>query len=82
MRSRRPSTLRVAATLAADAAALIITSFLAAWIAVLFDGIPLVGSLSGPFESDPYGGLLLFVCLTPFWLAALWVFGLLSLIHI
>ena len=76
VRARRPSTLRVAATLVADALALAIASLLAARVASLFDDIPLVKGLSGPFEHDPIQGLLLFVCLTPFWLAALWVFGL------
>ena len=76
MRTRRPLTLRVAATLVADALALAIASLLAARVASLFDDIPVLSGLSGPFEHDPISGLLLFVCLTPFWLAALWAFGL------
>jgi exopolysaccharide biosynthesis polyprenyl glycosylphosphotransferase len=76
VRTRRPSKLRVIATLAADAIALVLSSFLAAWLASGFDDIPVISRLNGPFESDPIGGLLLFVLLTPYWLAALWAFGL------
>ena len=76
MRSRRPSKLRVAATLTADAAALIAASLLAVWVAGSFDDVPVISRLTVPFESDPSGGTLTFVLLTPFWLAALWAFGL------
>ena len=41
-----------------------------------FDDVPVVSRLITPFDLDPYGGTLAFILLTPFWLAALWGFGL------
>jgi exopolysaccharide biosynthesis polyprenyl glycosylphosphotransferase len=76
VRRRRPSKLRVVATLAADAIGLVMSSLLIVWVAAWFDDIPVISSLNGPFENDPGGVVLLFVCLTPYWLAALWVYGL------
>ena len=72
----RPSSLRIWATLGADAVALLLASVLAAWLASGFDDLPLLQRLNGGFESDPSGGMLMFVLLTPYWLAALWAFGL------
>jgi len=66
----------VAATLTADAIALAISAVVAAWAAGMLVDTPFLGRLTGPFAVDPRGGVLLFVCLTPFWLAALWAFGL------
>ncbi len=75
-RTRRASKLRVAATMSADAAGLLASSVLAVWIVATFDDLPLIQQLHGAFESDPSGGVLLFALLTPYWLAALWAFGL------
>jgi exopolysaccharide biosynthesis polyprenyl glycosylphosphotransferase len=66
----------VAATLAADAVALVAASLLAVWAAGSFDDVPVISRLIRPFEFDPRGGIWTFVLLTPFWLAALWAFGL------
>jgi exopolysaccharide biosynthesis polyprenyl glycosylphosphotransferase len=76
VRTRRPSKVRVTATLTADAVALLAASVLSVWMAGSFDNVPLVSRLITPFDSDPHGGLLTFVLLTPFWLAALWAYGL------
>jgi exopolysaccharide biosynthesis polyprenyl glycosylphosphotransferase len=76
MRTRRPSKLRVAATLSADAVAMVASSVLAVWLVAEFDHVELLSRLQGPFETDPTGGFLLMALLTPYWLAALWAFGL------
>ncbi len=76
VKTRRPTKLRVAATLTADALALVAASLLAVWIAGSFDNVPIVSRLAAPFELDPRGGTLTFLLLTPFWLAVLWAFGL------
>ena len=75
-RTRRASKLRVAATVSADAVGLLAASVLAVWIVATFDDVPLIRQLHGAFESDPPVGVLLFALLTPYWLAALWAFGL------
>ena len=76
VKARRPSRVRVAATLIADAVAFVAASLLAVWLAGSFDDLPLFSRLITPFEFDPHGGTLAFALLTPFWLAALWTFGL------
>jgi len=76
VKTRRASKLRVSATVTADAVALIAASLLAVWIAGAFGNVPIVSRLITPFELDPLGGTLTFILLTPFWLAALWAFGL------
>src|SRR5450756_2486057 len=76
VRTMRPAKLRVAATLTADAVALVAASLLAVWVAGSFDGVPIISRLVTPFEFGPRGGTLTFIALTPFWLAALWAFGL------
>jgi exopolysaccharide biosynthesis polyprenyl glycosylphosphotransferase len=68
--------LRVLATLASDVVALVISAGLAIWLASSFDGTPLLHRLNGPFESDPGLGVVILVCLTPYWLAALWAYGM------
>jgi exopolysaccharide biosynthesis polyprenyl glycosylphosphotransferase len=73
---RRPSDLRVVATLASDVIALAISSLLAVWVAYTFHGLPVLKGLNGPFESDPWLGLVILLCLTPYWLAALWGYGM------
>jgi exopolysaccharide biosynthesis polyprenyl glycosylphosphotransferase len=75
-RTRRPSELRVVATLASDIVALVISAVLAIAIVSEFDDVPLLHRLNGPFESDMRMGVLMFVALTPYWLAALWVYGM------
>ncbi len=76
VRTRRPTKLRVVATISADAVAVVLASVLAAWLATRFDDISLFKGLSGPFETDPRLDVFFFVVLTPYWLAALWAFGL------
>jgi exopolysaccharide biosynthesis polyprenyl glycosylphosphotransferase len=75
-RTMRPAKLRVAATLSADVVAIVAASLLAVWVAGAFDHVPVFSRLTLPFDSHPYGGAVSFVILTPFWLAALWAFGL------
>jgi exopolysaccharide biosynthesis polyprenyl glycosylphosphotransferase len=75
-RARRPSDLRVVATLAADTIALIGSSILAAWLAVELHHLPLLDNLSRAFEARPGAAAFVLVALTPYWLAALWTFGL------
>ncbi|HEY5388505.1 MAG TPA: sugar transferase, partial [Thermoleophilia bacterium] len=72
----RPSKLRVGTTLIADELAIIAASLLAVWVAGAFDNVPVVSRLIVPFDTDPHGGTVMFILLTPFWLAALWAFGL------
>ena len=72
----RPSRLRVGTTLIADELAIVAASLLAVWVAGAFDDVPVVSRLIVPFDADPHGGTLVFILLTPFWLAALWAFGL------
>jgi len=75
-RRTRPSRLRVGTTLIADELAIIAASLLAVWVAGAFDDVPVISRLIVPFDADPHGGTLMFILLTPFWLAALWAFGL------
>jgi exopolysaccharide biosynthesis polyprenyl glycosylphosphotransferase len=72
----RPSRLRVGTTLIADELAIIAASLLAVWAAGAFDNVPVISRLIVPFDTDPHGGTVVFILLTPFWLAALWAFGL------
>src|SRR5450759_4266076 len=76
VRTTRPSKLRVGATLCVDVIAILAASLLAVWVAGAFDNVPVISRLIVPFESDPHGGTLTFILLTPFWLATLWAFGL------
>jgi exopolysaccharide biosynthesis polyprenyl glycosylphosphotransferase len=75
-RTRRPSDLRVIATLASDVVALVLCAVLAVGLVSEFHEVPLLHRLNGPFEGDLRFGILVFVCLTPYWLAALWVYGM------
>ena len=75
-RTTRPAKLRVAATVSADVVGIVAASLLAVWIAGSFDEVPIMSRLITPFEFDPRGGTLVFILLTPFWLAALWAFCL------
>jgi exopolysaccharide biosynthesis polyprenyl glycosylphosphotransferase len=75
-KTRRPSRLRVLATVSADIAALLTAALLAVWIASAFDDLPLLHRLGGSFDSDPRLGLIILVLLTPYFVAALWVYGL------
>ena len=76
MRTRRPARLRVIATITADVVGLLVSAFLVVWVTELFRGLPQLHRLMGPFDADAHHGILLFVCLTPYWVAALWAFGL------
>ncbi|HEY5169358.1 MAG TPA: sugar transferase [Thermoleophilia bacterium] len=75
-RTRRPSHLLVVATVSADIAALLTASLLSVWVASSFDNLPLLHKLGGGFDSDPKLGLVMLVLLTPYFVAALWVYGL------
>src|SRR5450759_3410488 len=75
-RTTRPAKLRVAATLSADVVAIVAASLLAVWVAGAFDDVPVISRFVVPFAPDPHGGALTCILLTPFWLAALWAFGL------
>jgi exopolysaccharide biosynthesis polyprenyl glycosylphosphotransferase len=74
--TRRPSKLRVGATVMADAIALVVSAILAAIAIDLLADAPLFHRLFSPFASETRAGIVFFVCLMPFWLAALWAFGL------
>jgi exopolysaccharide biosynthesis polyprenyl glycosylphosphotransferase len=71
-----PFKLRVVATLGADVVALLAAALLAVWFAGVLDDIPVLSRMVRPFESDPDSGTLALLALIPFWLAALWAFGL------
>lgn len=75
-RTRRPSQLRVVATISADVAAFFMAALLAVWVASGFDDLPLLHRLNGSFESDPKLGLVILFLLTPYYVAALWIYGL------
>jgi len=75
-RTRRPSRLRVIATVSADVAALLTAALLAVWVASSFDNLPVLHGIDGAFDSDPRVGLIVLVLLTPYFVAALWVYGL------
>ena len=74
--THRPAKRRVAATVGADAVGILLASLLAVWVAGALAGVPVIGRLAAPFSADVRGGLLMFVALSPIWLAALWAFGL------
>jgi exopolysaccharide biosynthesis polyprenyl glycosylphosphotransferase len=76
VRTHRPSSLRVAATLTADTTALVISALLAVGLALELHHLPLLGELNGSFAGRPGAGALLLLVLTPYWIAALWGFGL------
>jgi exopolysaccharide biosynthesis polyprenyl glycosylphosphotransferase len=76
VRTRRPSTLRVAATLIADTTAVVVSTALAVWLTLELHHLPLLADLRGSFQDRPLTGLLVLLALTPYWLAALWAFGL------
>lgn len=76
MRTRRPSKLRVTATLTADIIALLATALLAVMLADALAGAPVLGRLFGSLHPTGGNQTLVFVCSTPFWLAALWAFGM------
>ncbi len=75
VRKHRPSYLRVAATLVADLAALTVSALLADLISTGFAGTALVERLNGPFDGEA-GAAALLILLAPYWLAALWGFGM------
>jgi exopolysaccharide biosynthesis polyprenyl glycosylphosphotransferase len=76
VRTHRPSDLRVAATLVADTSGCVSASILAAWVALELHHVLLPQQLNGLFASRPVAAALLLIALTPYWLAALWTFGL------
>ncbi len=74
--TRRPSRLRVVATLSADIIGLLIAALIAVWVTVDLTALPLLHRLTGSFESDPATALLVLVLLTPYFVAALWAYGM------
>jgi exopolysaccharide biosynthesis polyprenyl glycosylphosphotransferase len=76
VRTRRPSRVRVAATLTADAVALVAASLLAVWVSETLTDVPVVHRVFESFETMVPNNVLILVLLTPIWLAALWAFGL------
>ena len=76
VRERHPGYLRVVTTITADAVALVAAAMLAGWIGDAMSNAPLVHRLFAAFDADPRGGVTLFLLFTPYWLAALWAFGL------
>jgi exopolysaccharide biosynthesis polyprenyl glycosylphosphotransferase len=73
--TKRPAKLRVAATLGADIIGILAASLFAVWVAGVSAGLPIIDRLGAPFPGST-GGVVMFVALLPFWLAALWAFGL------
>jgi exopolysaccharide biosynthesis polyprenyl glycosylphosphotransferase len=76
VRTRRPSSLRVVATLIADIIALVASSILGVWMALELHHAPFIAELNGSFAGRPGAAAMSLVVLTPYWLAALWAFGL------
>ena len=76
VRERHPGYLRVVTTLTADAIALVASAMLAGWVGDALSNVPIVHRLFTAFDADPRGGIMLFLLFTPYWLAALWSFGL------
>jgi len=74
--AKRPAKLRIAATLGADIVGILVASLLAVRAAGAFAGLPVIDRLVSPFSGGADGGMLLLVALLPFWIAALWAFGL------
>ena len=74
--ARSPSRLRVATTLTADAVALVASAMLAGWVGAALADALVLDRLFASFGADPRGGIVVFVLTTPYWLAALWAFGL------
>jgi exopolysaccharide biosynthesis polyprenyl glycosylphosphotransferase len=54
----------------------VIASAVAVWLAGPLAELPLIERLVAPFSGDVRGGVLSLVVLIPYWLAALWAFGL------
>jgi exopolysaccharide biosynthesis polyprenyl glycosylphosphotransferase len=76
VRERHPGYLRVVTTITADAIALVAAAILAGWIGDAFSNAPLIHRVFAAFDADPRGGVTVFLVFTPYWLAALWAFGL------
>ena len=76
LHSTSPARRRAVTALCADVLTVLLSAVLAVAAVSALDEVPVAGRLFAPFEGHPTGGPLLFVVLTPYWLAALWVFGL------
>ena len=76
VRERHPGYLRVVTTVTADTVALVAAAMLAGWIGEFLSDAPLVHHIFTDFDATPRGGMVGFLLLTPYWLAALWAFGL------
>jgi exopolysaccharide biosynthesis polyprenyl glycosylphosphotransferase len=75
-RAATPSHLRVVTTVVADAVAIVAASMLAAAVGDALSEAPLVHRLFSAFDADPRYGVYGLLLLVPYWLAALWAFGL------
>ena len=75
-RASTPSHLRVVTTVVADAVAIVAASVLAGLAGDALADAPLADRLFASFDAEPYGGAYAFILLLPYWLAALWAFGL------
>jgi exopolysaccharide biosynthesis polyprenyl glycosylphosphotransferase len=73
---KRPAKLRIAVTVAADGVGLLLASLLALWVTEALVRLPVIERLVVPFSGQVGGGVFMFLALIPYWLAALWAFGL------
>ncbi|MEZ5125372.1 MAG: sugar transferase [Thermoleophilia bacterium] len=73
---RRPSRLRIVATLGADVLGVVLASVLAVSVADALASAPLVERFVAPFSAPVPGGILTLLALIPYWIAVLWAFGL------
>ena len=71
-----PFRRRVAAALVSDVSAVTFASLVSVQLTRALDGVPVAGRLVRPFEVEPSLGVYAFLLLVPFWIAALWAFGL------
>ncbi len=72
----RPGHWRVVTTIIADAVALLASAMLARGISGLLTEAPLVHRIFTDFGMPPHGGTIGFLLFTPYWVAALWAFGM------
>jgi exopolysaccharide biosynthesis polyprenyl glycosylphosphotransferase len=75
-RERTPGSVRVGATVASDAVALVASALAAAALAVTLERVPVFERLYAVFPASATGHALLFVALIPYWLFMLYAFGL------
>ncbi len=74
--SRAPFHLRTMTTICADALAFVLAALCVEWAVGALPGLPVFNGLFTVFAAKPIGGLFTLIALTPYWIAALWAFGL------